>query len=611
MSVTNNQPANQDTFNNAFVSKSADSSVTGQIDLNKPASGGNITNLQQTVNDKIDASEKGAVNGVAELDGAGKVPSAQLPSYVDDVLEFANFAAFPGTGETGKIYIAIDTGYTYRWSGSVYVTVSATEDGTMFYRGDWYPAGFQASFTGQVAGMTTDVTFRAVNPGTAGNSIVITGADDGFGSPLPITTLVTDWNTANPGNTVYLFSGNGAQTPNIGTTMQLSGGLAANSPTLQDGVGTVGEVYKTANAGGSVDFGSGSISFLVNDWVIYTENLVWEKVINTNAVESVNGQSGGAVVLTYSDVDAQNAIQFKDEGANIGNVGDNSVVNFTGAGVTASVAAGVVTVNIPGAGSSNLTVTAVKTANYTADGSDDVIPCDASGGSFTVTLPTAVGASGKVYRIKRTDQTLANSVTIATTGGQTIDGVTTRKLMTQNEEFTLASDNVGWLILDHLVESKWTDIGTNTITGSTSNPTKGTTSVDKIWGRRVGGDLEVRIEYVQSGTGANGSGDYLWALPSGYPIDTAKLTADTAIEGGGSAYTISNRMGSCSLGVSGNNGEGSVAVYDSSKVRFFVISTDASNNNSPGANGSTFYNFGTADFYATATFTVPITDWEG
>lgn len=58
----------------------------------------------------------------ADLVG-GKVPAAQLPSYVDDVLEFANLAAFPLTGESGKIYIAIDTNLQYRWGGSGYVAI--------------------------------------------------------------------------------------------------------------------------------------------------------------------------------------------------------------------------------------------------------------------------------------------------------------------------------------------------------------------------------------------------------------------------------------------------------------------------------------------------------
>lgn len=69
-------------------------------------------------------ANKGVANGYASLDGAGKVPSTQLPSYVDDVVEVANFAALPATGETGKIYITLDTNFVYRWSGSVYVKIS-------------------------------------------------------------------------------------------------------------------------------------------------------------------------------------------------------------------------------------------------------------------------------------------------------------------------------------------------------------------------------------------------------------------------------------------------------------------------------------------------------
>lgn len=70
--------------------------------------------------------DAGAANGVAELDGTGKVPAAQLPSYVDDVLEYADFASLPGTGETGKIYVTLDTNKTYRWTGSVYVEISVS-----------------------------------------------------------------------------------------------------------------------------------------------------------------------------------------------------------------------------------------------------------------------------------------------------------------------------------------------------------------------------------------------------------------------------------------------------------------------------------------------------
>jgi len=78
----------------------------------------------------IDAATKGAANGVASLDGTGKVPSAQLPAFVDDVLEYANFAALPGAGTAGLIYVTIDTNKTWRWSGSAYVEISASPGST-------------------------------------------------------------------------------------------------------------------------------------------------------------------------------------------------------------------------------------------------------------------------------------------------------------------------------------------------------------------------------------------------------------------------------------------------------------------------------------------------
>jgi len=71
-------------------------------------------------------SEKGAANGYAPLDSLGKVPSANLPSFVDDVLEVANYAALPATGETGKIYVTLDNSRTYRWGGSAYVQIHAS-----------------------------------------------------------------------------------------------------------------------------------------------------------------------------------------------------------------------------------------------------------------------------------------------------------------------------------------------------------------------------------------------------------------------------------------------------------------------------------------------------
>lgn len=94
-----------------------------------------LSDFVQSIGDRT-----GAPNGFATLDQNGKVPSIQLPSYVDDVLEYDNQASFPSTGETGKIYVAKDTNKMYRWSGSGYVVISETlalgETSSTAYRGD-------------------------------------------------------------------------------------------------------------------------------------------------------------------------------------------------------------------------------------------------------------------------------------------------------------------------------------------------------------------------------------------------------------------------------------------------------------------------------------------
>lgn len=83
---------------------------------------------------------KGKANGLASLDDSGKVPSTQLPSYVDDVLEFDQLDQLPNPGESGKIYVVTSTNLQYRWSGSDYVEISKSlalgETSSTAYPGD-------------------------------------------------------------------------------------------------------------------------------------------------------------------------------------------------------------------------------------------------------------------------------------------------------------------------------------------------------------------------------------------------------------------------------------------------------------------------------------------
>lgn len=90
-----------------------------------------VTNLENQI---------GAASGIAPLGPDGRIPSSNLPSYVDDVLEYDSIEEFPAQGEEGKIYVAKDVNLTYRWSGTQYTEISPSiglgETAQTAYAGD-------------------------------------------------------------------------------------------------------------------------------------------------------------------------------------------------------------------------------------------------------------------------------------------------------------------------------------------------------------------------------------------------------------------------------------------------------------------------------------------
>lgn len=117
----------------------------------------NLSGVEQDVRDIV--NKFGQPSGMATLDGNGHVPSAQLPSYVDDVLEFETLQSLPESGESGKIYVTTSDNKTYRWGGTEYVEISAslalgTTDSTA-YRGDYGDIAYKHSqATGNVHNLT-------------------------------------------------------------------------------------------------------------------------------------------------------------------------------------------------------------------------------------------------------------------------------------------------------------------------------------------------------------------------------------------------------------------------------------------------------------------------
>jgi hypothetical protein len=197
----------------------------------------------------LNANLKGAVNGVAELDATGKVPASQLPSYVDDVLEYDNQAGFPSTGETGKIYVAKNTNKTYRWSGSSYVEISAslalgTTSSTAF-RGDYGQTAYthsQSAHAPANAQKNSDITKAEIEAKLTGtittHSHTVTKSDVGLGnvtneskatmftSPIftgtpQTTTAAKGTNTTQIASTAYVMTALGDY---VKTTDTIDGG---------------------------------------------------------------------------------------------------------------------------------------------------------------------------------------------------------------------------------------------------------------------------------------------------------------------------------------------------------------------------------------------------
>ena len=222
------------------------------VKVGKDSSGHVVLGNALTASDvgAIATTAKGAANGVAELDSTGKVPSSQLPSFVDDVLEYDKQSSFPTTGEAGKIYIAQDTNKTYRWSGSAYVEISASlalgETSSTAYRGDRGKTAYEHSQL------------------TSGNPHNVTKSDVGLGNVgnfKAVSTVASQGLTNTEKSNARANIGAGTSNLTIGTTSTTAAaGNHTHSASLGTDTGTSaitlahGGKYKLTAGGSSVIF---------------------------------------------------------------------------------------------------------------------------------------------------------------------------------------------------------------------------------------------------------------------------------------------------------------------------------------------------------------------
>lgn len=196
----------------------------------------------------IPQTAKGISYGVATLDGSGKVPTAQLPSYVDDVLEYENRSKFPQTGESGKIYVDLATNMTWRWGGTTYVEISKSlalgETSSTAYAGDKGKANAE-----KIAALEITLTNVSEEAHEAYSSV--TGLLDGTLTAKKAEKLSDAKTISLAGDVTGSVSTDFSSNPNITTTLADSGvEVGTYSTVVVDAKGRVTSGYQVVEFGG-------------------------------------------------------------------------------------------------------------------------------------------------------------------------------------------------------------------------------------------------------------------------------------------------------------------------------------------------------------------------
>lgn len=242
----------------------------------------------------IPATAKGAAEGVAELDETGKVPSAQLPSYVDDVLEgyyynskFYKESAHTTeiTGESGKIYVDLSTNKTYRWSGTAFTEISASlalgETSSTAYRGD---RGKEAYEHSQTAHAPSDAERNIIV------GVTVNGEDVSPDGSRKVNVEVPEKVSDLENDTGYITSSGTAAKANLLTTPRTVDGVSFDGSANISHYGTCSTAAATA---------AKAVSLTGFTLAVGARITVKFTVTNTAANPTLNVNNTGAKSITY------------------------------------------------------------------------------------------------------------------------------------------------------------------------------------------------------------------------------------------------------------------------------------------------------------------------
>ena len=437
------------TPNTTYVLAGTGLSGGGQLNANVTLTNAGVTAFNtRTGNVTLSSSDISTALGYSPANAANVVTSVSATSPVASSGGQTPTISMPAANATTNGYLTSTDWTTFNNKGTGTVT-SVTGTAPVVSSGGTTPAISMAAANATTNGYLTSTdwsTFNSKGTGSVTNVATGTGLS---GGPITTTGTISLANTAvtagSYGNasTVGTFTvdAQGRLTAAANSSISISVTQVANAVpdtrTVSTGTGLTGGGSLAANLTLSVTANSTQqlVGVQNNGVAVATRQIInfvpGLGMTLTGADDSANGRANVTIALSNNSIVLGNTtLSLANTTTSVGNL---TLTNVT---ITSGTISGITV-------TSNLVT---KTANYTAASGDETILGNASAGSFSITLPTSVGIGGKIYIVKKIDST-ANTVTIATTSSQTIDGNTSKVISYQYDGYQLQSDGANWFVI--------------------------------------------------------------------------------------------------------------------------------------------------------------------